>query len=350
MTALTLSKLTKVYESGTVAISDLDLHVKSGELLVLLGPSGCGKTTTLRLIAGLLRPTAGDIRFDGRSALQVPPEKRGAVMVFQENALFPFRSVRENVAFGLQVRKLDRRVIRRRVAEALATVQLDGFEDYWPDQLSGGQKQRVALARALVVRPKLLLMDEPLSNLDRGLRERLREMIRDLQQEARITTLFVTHDQAEAVAMADRIALIVNGRLRQVGRPRDFYEKPADALVASFFGETNLLPGVKKGQVVHTEIGPVEVMPSSVGDGPVLLTIRPEAVEIGRNGHNTYSASVRSYQYRGLTAHCQAGINGWRLHLVAQPFHVYQEGEEILVHLPRERIHLLPPTDGGESI
>jgi ABC-type Fe3+/spermidine/putrescine transport system ATPase subunit len=349
MTALTLSNLTKVYESGTVAISALDLDVESGELLVLLGPSGCGKTTTLRLIAGLLQPTAGDICFDGRSALQLPPEKRGAVMVFQENALFPFRSVRENVAFGLQVRKLDRNVIRRRVAEALAAVQMEGFEDYWPDQLSGGQKQRVALARALVVRPNLLLMDEPLSNLDRGLRERLRTMIRDLQQEARITTIFVTHDQAEAVAMADRIALIVNGRLRQVGTPRDFYERPADAQVAGFFGDTNILPGVKEGRMVHTQIGPVEVLPARIADGPVLLTIRPEAVEIGRNGHNSYSANVQSYQYRGLSARCRASINGWRLHVVTQPFHVYQEGEAILVHLPRERIHLLPAPEEGES-
>lgn len=344
MTALTLSNLKKVYESGTVAISDLNLCVESGELLVLLGPSGCGKTTTLRLIAGLLQPTAGDILFDGESALERPPEKRGAVMVFQENALFPFRSVRDNVAFGLQVRKLGRDIIRQRVAEALATVQLDGYGDYWPEQLSGGQRQRVALARALVVRPNLLLMDEPLSNLDRGLRQRLRQMIRGLQQEAGITTLFVTHDQAEAVAVADRIALIFDGRLRQVGTPRDFYEKPADAQVARFFGDTNFLAGVKEGRVVHTEIGPVEVMPSPIADGPVLLTIRPEAIEIGHNGHNTFSASVQAYHYRGLVARCQAGINGLQFHVAARPFQVYREGEEILLHLPRERIFLLQAT------
>lgn len=345
MTALTLSQVTKVYEPRTVAISDLSLAVESGELLVLLGPSGCGKTTTLRLIAGLLQPTAGDILFDGKSALALPPEKRGAVMVFQESTLFPFRSVRDNVAFGLQIRKLGRDVIRRRVAEALAAVQLDGYEDYWPDQLSGGQKQRVALARSLVVRPNLLLMDEPLNNLDRGLREQLRQMIRDLQRAAGITTLFVTHDQAEAVAIADRIALIFDGRLRQVGTPREFYENPADAQVARFFGGANFLPGVKVGCVVHTGIGAIEVMPSPVADGPVLLTIRPEAIEIGRNGHNTFRADVQSYQYRGLIARCQAGINDLHLHIVARPFHVFREGENILLHLPRERILILPATE-----
>lgn len=345
MTALTLSNVTKVYESGTAAISDLDLRVESGELLVILGPSGCGKTTTLRLIAGLLQPTAGDILFDGQSVLGLPPEKRGAVMVFQEHTLFPFRSVKDNVAFGLQVRKLGGDIIRQRVAEALSTVQLAGYEDYWPDQLSGGQKQRVALARALVVRPKLLLMDEPLSSLDRGLRQRLRQMIRDLQREAGITTLFVTHDQAEAVAIADRIALIFDGRLRQVGTPREFYENPADVQVARFFGGANFLSGVKQGCVVHTAIGPIEVLPSPLDDGPVLLTIRPEAIEIGRNGHNTFAADVQSYQYRGLITRCQAGINDLHLHIVAPPSQVFREGEKILLHLPRERISLLPATD-----
>lgn len=346
MTTLTLSDVSKVYESGVVAVSHLSLHVESGELLVFLGPSGCGKTTTLRLIAGLLQPTTGDILFDGKSALALPPEKRGAVMVFQENALFPFRSVRDNVAFGLQVRKLDRDVIRRRVAEALDMVQLADYEDYWPDQLSGGQKQRVALARALVVRPNLLLMDEPLGSLDRDLRENLRQMIRDLQREANITTLFVTHDQTEAVAIADRIALIFDGRPRQIGAPREFYERPADAQVARFFGGANFLSGIKQGQVVRTAIGPIEVMPSPLADGPVLLTIRPEAIEIGHNGHNTFIADVQSYHYRGLTARCEASINDLHLHIVAQPFHALQAGEKIELHLPRERIQLLP--EAGE--
>jgi ABC-type Fe3+/spermidine/putrescine transport system ATPase subunit len=221
-------------------------------------------------------------------------------------------------------------------------VQLGDYADCWPHQLSGGQKQRVALARALVVRPNLLLMDEPLSNLDRDLRQKLRQMIRDLQREANITTLFVTHDQAEAVAIADRIALIFGGRLRQVGLPRQFYEHPADAQVARFFGGSNFLPGIKQGQMVHTAIGPLEVMPSPLADGPVLLTIRPEAIEIGRNGHNTFLAHVQSYQYRGLVARCQAAVNDLNLHIVARPFQTLQEGDRIQLHLPPERILLLP--------
>ncbi|MCP4356444.1 MAG: ABC transporter ATP-binding protein, partial [Chloroflexi bacterium] len=204
MTTLTLQNLTKEYAPGVTAVSDLNLTINEGELMVLLGPSGCGKTTTLRLISGLLQPTRGDVLFDGRSVLTVPPEKRNAVMVFQEHTLFPFMSVGDNVAYGLKMRKCNRAEIQERVAAALTAVQLPNFQNHWPDQLSGGQRQRVALARALIIRPRLLLLDEPLSNLDRSLREELRQMVRTLQQEAGITTLFVTHDQAEAVAIADR--------------------------------------------------------------------------------------------------------------------------------------------------
>ncbi len=247
MTTLTLSNLTKAYTPGIPAISGLDLTIEEGRLVVLLGPSGCGKTTTMRLIAGLLHPTAGDILFDGRSVRDVPPEKRSIGMVFQEASLFPFLSVGQNIAFGLKMRKMPSSTIVDRVAGALDAVQLPGFENRRPDQLSGGQRQRVALARALVIRPRLLLLDEPLTNLDPELRGDLREMIRELQKEAGITTVFVTHDQAEAVAIADRIALLIGGRLRQEGEPRDFYESPADAEVARFFGADNFIPGIKQG-------------------------------------------------------------------------------------------------------
>ena len=345
MTSLTLLNLTKEYKPGAPAVANLNLDLGDGELMVLLGPSGCGKTTTLRLVAGLLKPSRGDLWFDGESVLALPPEKRGAVMVFQEHALFPFMSVAENVAFGLKIQGLSREAIRTRVAETLTAVQLPGFEERWPDELSGGQRQRIALARALAVRPRILLLDEPLSNLDPGLREELREMIRSVQKEAGITTLFVTHDQAEAVAIADRIALLFEGRLRQVGTPRSFYEAPVDAQVARFFGGVNFLPGVKQGMIVQTEIGPLEITPSDQPDGEVLLTIRPEAIEIGPNGHNNIPAQVRSYSYRGLAAHCYAGVNGAELHVVAPPFRPYREGEQVILHLPRERICLLPPPE-----
>jgi ABC-type Fe3+/spermidine/putrescine transport system ATPase subunit len=251
MTTLILKDLTKEFAPGIPAVSELNLTVREGELMVLLGPSGCGKTTTLRLIAGLLPPTNGDVQFNGDSVLEVPPEKRGAVMVFQEHALFPFMSVGDNVAYGLKMRKLAREEIRQRVAAALTAVYLPGYEKRRPDQLSGGQLQRVALARALVIRPRLLLLDEPLSSLDPGLRKELQQMIRALQQEAQITTLFVTHDQAEAVAVADRIGVMMNGRLQQVGPAQAFYEDPANAEIARFFGASNFLPGVKRGQIVR---------------------------------------------------------------------------------------------------
>ena len=235
MTKLSLRAIEKVFARGVPALRGLDLDVEPGELMVLLGPSGCGKTTALRVIAGLDTPTAGDVRFDGESVLAVPPEKRGAVMVFQENALFPFKTVAENMAFGLRMRKVGPQDRQARVAQALESVQLAGYEDRWPDQLSGGQRQRVALARALVVRPRLLLLDEPLSSLEPELREDLGATIRRVQRDAGITTVFVTHDQREALAVADRIALMIDGRVRQVGYPNEFFRTPVDLEVARFF-------------------------------------------------------------------------------------------------------------------
>lgn len=202
----------------------------------MLGPSGCGKTTALRLVAGLVEPSAGDVLFDGVSVLETPPEHRGTAMVFQEHALFPFRTVAENIGFGLRVRKVPKSERPARIETALEAVQLGGFGPRWPDELSGGQHQRVALARALAVRPRLLLLDEPLSNLDPNLREDLRDTICTLQRSAAITTLMVTHDRAEARATADRVAIMIGGRIRQVGPPADVFEQPIDAAVATFLG------------------------------------------------------------------------------------------------------------------
>ncbi|MCP5011158.1 MAG: ABC transporter ATP-binding protein [Aestuariibacter sp.] len=342
MTQLDLKRLTKTFTPGETAVSDLNLTLNDGELMVLLGPSGCGKTTTLRMIAGLLPPTSGDIQFDGQSVLTVPPEQRGAVMVFQEHALFPFMTVGDNIAYGLKMRKLDKALIQKRVTSALKAIHLPGIESRWPAQLSGGQQQRIALARALVVRPKLLLLDEPLSSLDRSLRQDLRHMIRTLQQEAGITTLFVTHDQAEAVAIADRIGVMINGRLQQVGTPQSFYEQPANAQIARFFGASNFLPGKKDGQIVHTDIGDVEIKPSPLADGPVLLTVRPEAIEIGANGHNNFKAAVKTFQYGAPHCECIVQVNEIPIQLTPAPYQQVQPNSNIVVHLPRERICVLP--------
>jgi len=346
MTTVSLHNLSLAFPAGPAVLHDVSLTVAQGELMVLLGPSGSGKTTILRSIAGLLRPTEGDIRFDERTVLDVPPEKRGAVMVFQEHALFPFMDVGANVAFGLRMRRIDAGTIRRKVAQALAAVQLAGYEDRRPDELSGGQRQRVALARALVIQPRVLLLDEPLSSLEPSLREDLRGTIRALQQQAGITMIFVTHDQADAVAVADRICLLMQGAVRQTGEPRSFFERPVDSDVARFFGGNNFLPGFKRGRIVETDLGPLEVDDSERPDGDVLVTIRPEAVEVGENGHNNLVGMVESYSFHGLVARCGAGISDTQLQLTMTPYQHFSRGEEIILHLPRERIHLLPAENG----
>lgn len=341
MTTLTTSHLTKQYPNGVKAVSNLSLNMANGEFLALLGPSGCGKTTLLRMIAGLLPPTSGDIAFNGQSVLRLPPQKRGAVMVFQQHQLFPFMSVADNIAFGLKIQKLNKTIITRQIEQALAMVQLPEYEDRMPDQLSGGERQRIALARALVLKPNVLLLDEPLSNLDPGLREELREMICRLQNETGITTIFVTHDQTEAVAIADRVALMFKGQLKQVDTPRNFFERPLDADVAKFFGGVNFLPVKKQGHLLKTQLGPLEIDPA-LPDGKAIATIRPEAIEIGPNGHNNLKAYVKSYSYQGSVARCLTGLGGIELQIVAPPHQPVQVGQEIIIHIPRDRIWLLP--------
>ena len=236
--ALRLAAISKRYGSVT-AVEDLDLDVREGEFLTLLGPSGCGKTTTLGLIAGFFPPSAGEIYLKGRPVAGLPPFKRDIGVVFQDYALFPHMSAGANVAFGLKMRGVERGELEKRVSEALDLVQLRGLHDRRPLQLSGGQRQRVALARALVIRPAVLLLDEPLSNLDLKLREEMRVEIAGLQRRLGITTVFVTHDQGEALVMSDRIAVMNAGRIEQLGRPSEIYEKPATRFVAEFIGRMN---------------------------------------------------------------------------------------------------------------
>lgn len=341
MTSLRITHLTKQYPNGVKAVDDLSLDVTEGELLALLGPSGCGKTTLLRLIAGLISPTGGDIAFDGRSILNLPPQKRGAVMLFQSHQLFPFMSVADNIAFGLKIQKLNRRAIARHIEQALAMVQLPDYQDRLPDQLSGGERQRVALARALILKPKLLLLDEPLSNLDAGLREELREMICHLQRETGITTVFVTHDQSDAVAIANRIALMLRGRLRQIGHPRSFFEQPVDTEAAKFFGGINFFPAKKQDHLLETPLGILEIDPAQP-NGQAIATIRPEAIELGANGHNNLQAQVKNYSYQGMVARCLTELGGIELQIITPPHWSVRLGEEITIHIPKDRIWLLP--------
>ena len=264
-------------------------------------------------------------------------------MVFQEDALFPFMTVGENVAFGLKMRHVGQIEIEERVKTALEAVQLTGFTARMPAQLSGGQKQRVALARALVVRPRILLLDEPLSHLDQSLREELRQMIGELQQQFGLTTLFVTHDQIEAAALADRIGVMIDGRLRQVDQPRAFFEQPADAQIARFFGGVNFLQGIKQGVIVETALGMVQIGEVAQGEGAVVLTIRPEAIEMvaDQGVPNTFGARVVSCAIGSLTPICHILVGDTPLQMVLRPYQLVAAGAEIWVHFPPERIIVL---------
>jgi len=264
------------------------------------------------------------------------------VMVFQDHAVFPFMTVAENVAFGLKMRKIGRAEINQRVKDALRSVHLKGYENRLATELSGGQQQRVALARALIIRPQVLLLDEPLSNLELSLREELRKEIRRLQEEIGITSIFVTHDQDEAVVMADRIALLLAGRIHQVGPPRSFFENPKDVDVARFFGASNIYAGAKNGQRVQSPLGELEILPCGLPDGQVSIAIRPEAVEIGPNGHNNIPARLISYDYKGSKAYCQFLVSDQKLSVAAQPYKDFQIGDMLTLHFPKDRISLMP--------
>ena len=250
MADLSLNGLSKHY-GDFYAVREVSLTIADGEFLVLLGPSGCGKTTTLRMVAGFIEPSAGHVRLAGQDVTLLPPWRRNAGMVFQSYALFPHMTVAQNVAFGLEMRKLPRADIERRVEEALALVRLGGYGGRLPRQLSGGQQQRVALARALAIRPDVLLLDEPLSNLDAKLRQEVRVEIRELQRQLGLTTVMVTHDQEEAMAISDRIAVMQAGRVAQVGTAHDLYRAPRSVFVAQFIGRVNLLPA----RVVRADAG-----------------------------------------------------------------------------------------------
>jgi iron(III) transport system ATP-binding protein len=290
MAEIAIRGLTKSYsgDAGLAAISDLSLDIAGNQFVTLLGPSGCGKTTTLRLIAGFLTPDAGTIHADGRLVSSrdhvVPPEERGMGMVFQNYAVWPHKTVYENVVFGLKLRRVPAGEARARVKSALGLVNLTGLEDRLPGELSGGQQQRVALARSLVVEPKILLLDEPLSNLDAKLRERMRSELKQLQRRTGITFVYVTHDQAEALALSDRIAVIHGGRLQQFGTPREVYTQPASRVVADFMGLVNLLPGTMagRGKVRLSSGWTLEVgVPDAIASGQAVeVAIRPESIRL----------------------------------------------------------------------
>jgi ABC-type Fe3+/spermidine/putrescine transport system ATPase subunit len=309
LTAITIEHVSRSF--GAVrAVDDVSLKIRDGEFFTLLGPSGCGKTTLLRSIAGFADLTAGQIRFGARRIDTLPPHRRNTGMVFQNYAIFPNLTVGGNVAYGLRARNVPDAQMKERVARALKLVHLDGYRERWPHQLSGGQLQRVAIARCLVIEPEVLLLDEPLSNLDAKLRVEMRAEIRQLQQQLRITAIYVTHDQEEALAMSDRIAVMRAGKLEQVASPQDIYRAPATPFVAEFMGTTNLLSGTIsgcEGDVLCIRVGPREFRAAGEGrEGEsVSFSLRPETIrllgagETPPPGWSVFEANLGAVEFLG---------------------------------------------------
>ncbi len=314
MSSVVLKNIVKRFGSYT-AVHPSDLEIPEGDFVTLLGPSGCGKTTTLRMIAGLLDPSEGEILIGGRRVNDVPIHKRNLGIVFQNYALFPHKTVADNVAFGLKYRKVSKDEIARRVEQALTLVQLPHVGGRYPKELSGGQQQRIALARAIVIEPDVLLLDEPLSALDANLREDMRVELKRIQHQIGVTTVFVTHDQSEALAMSDRIVVMSGGRIEQVGTPEEVYNRPRSEFVANFLGASNILDGVcraRGGDAATLEVPLFGTVPvpadkaQSVADGPAKLVLRAEKLTLMAAGADTTGmiaapATVETVDYQGQT-------------------------------------------------
>ncbi len=338
---------------GTLeAVSHISLEIHDGEIFTLLGPSGCGKTTILRLIGGFHKPDNGEIYFDGKAVTSIPPYERNIGMVFQNYALWPHMTISGNIAYGLKLKKFSRKEINNKVSHVLKLVNLIGLGNRYPGQLSGGQQQRVALARALVLNPSVLLLDEPLSNLDAKIRVQVRAEIRKLQKELAITTIYVTHDQEEALTLSDRIAVINLGKLLQIGSPRDLYERPENPFVADFIGINNLIPGdiqeinaAEKWMKVQTKVGPLICLVNQgfkLGDH-CMISIRPETTSINQSENtqkefNCITGTVSFASYIGNTIRYDVEINREIIFKVDiqnpwgyQPFSI---GEKVYVSFP----------------
>lgn len=298
MPFLVLDRLTKHF-GAQIAVDNVSLAVEKGEFISLLGPSGCGKTTTLQMIAGFIRPTSGAIRLEDKDLLAIKPNQRGLGIVFQSYALFPHMTAAENVAFGLEMQRVDREDRRKRVAEALELVGLSAFADRYPRKMSGGQQQRVALARALVIRPQILLLDEPLSNLDAKLREDMQIELRQIQRTVGTTTILVTHDQAEAMALSDRIVVMNQGRVEQIGPPHETYERPATPFVASFLGKTNQIEAEVAPGGGKASLGSVTWPIPPHHEGRVVLSIRPEKIGFADPGSGALTGTVKTRIFQG---------------------------------------------------
>jgi len=353
-----LKRLTKIFNSGEAAfkaVDDVNLQINAGELVTLLGPSGCGKTTILRMIAGFERPTEGQVFIDKHEVTTVAANKRNVGFVFQNYALFPHMTVFDNIAYGLKIRKLPTGEIAKRVAEALETVSLSGIEDRFPNQLSGGEQQRVALARVLVINPQVLLMDEPLSNLDAKLRIYMRSEIRSLQKRLGITCIYVTHDQKEALALADRIAVLNGGKVEQIATPFELYTNPASLFVADFIGRANILKGKLTsidGNFAEVLIDEITVIANidekslelNVGD-EVAAAIRPESIEIVSLDDGTLRGQIISSVFLGDEIEYVVKLASGDTIRVVEPYRrdgdLWQEGQDVGLRINPLDVRLL---------
>jgi ABC-type sugar transport system ATPase subunit len=340
MGELQLKNLTISYGSAAV-VRQFDLTVRDGEMVSLLGPSGAGKTTILRAVAGLVRPQKGEIIIDGQSVVHLPPEKRSAVMVFQKSLLFPFMNVAQNIGFGLRMQGHHGREIRKPIDRILELTELTGLGQRKVHELSGGQQQRVSLARALVLKPAVLLLDEPLSNLDANLRQQMRDLIQDIQAETRITTLFVTHDQAEALMISHRVGLLLDGRLRQVGEPRELFYQPADPDVARFFGGCNFIQGKVIDGMFQSEFGQTPA-PAINGNGHLLTaTIRPEDILIASESKYDLQGKVQKTNFEGSANRIWVQCKDTRF-VVLTSKTGFGAGQMVGLHLPPDKIRIFP--------
>ncbi|HKS35625.1 MAG TPA: ABC transporter ATP-binding protein [Verrucomicrobiae bacterium] len=346
---VSIQGLTKKF-GDTAVLKDISLEIQDHELFFLLGPSGCGKTTLLRLIAGFYQPDAGRLFFGDKLMNGVAPHRRNTGMVFQNYALWPHMTVAQNVTYGLDVRHVSAAEKKQRIAEALAIVQMEPYAARTPNQLSGGQQQRVALARALVIKPDVLLLDEPLSNLDAKLRLELREEIRRIHAETQITTIYVTHDQKESLSLAGRMAVMRDGVIEQVGDPRTIYRSPVNGFVADFIGETNWLNATVRGQsdgtvILDTECGEFRGLTGARFDvgRKVRLGFRPEAVEIGTHDSNALTATIAQVSYLGDTEQYELKLSsGAAIKAVEQnPQEIRRVGEPLLVHVDARNLFVL---------
>ena len=343
MTAVQLKGVRKDFGTFT-AISHIDLDIHSGELVALLGPSGCGKTTTLRMIAGLEVPTEGEICFDGKDVSEVAVQKRNVGMVFQRYALFPHMTVEKNVMFGLKVRGTDKAEVEERLTEILDVVQLQQFRHRFPAQLSGGQMQRVAIARTLITNPSVLMMDEPLANLDTKLRGEMRRFIRELQQRLGITTIFVTHDQIEAMELADRVAVIFDGNLAQYDAPDTLYKRPNSIEIAEFMGATNVFEATISGTTATAAFGNLTLDDQGC-DGAGHVMLRGEAIDLHLEAvsgeANIIQGTIAAREFFGANITYSVDCGGETIQVIEQSRRMVDIGQPVWLTIPPGRIWII---------